>query len=1133
MENLNRLLSHYAEDARVQQLDRLLENREPQRIILREMPGALDSFVLAGMFLSGRRHHAVVAYDKEAAAYLFNTLTNLLPQSPVYFLPDSFKRPLQLDAFSSDNTLLRTEVANQLMRTGHRGAIVITYPEAIFEKIVSPEQLASRRIAISADEVLDVDDLIRQLIDFGFERTDFVYEPGQFSVRGGIIDIFTYGNEWPYRIELYDIEVESIRTFDPLTQLSQRNVQHLAIIPNLFSEADTVEKVNLLSVLPQDTALWIHDLEQMVDRVQICFEKFQAVGLASIDQDDQALLRYFRERPYLATHEIVDGVQNFHLLMQRSGFLPTHQEVNFHATPQPSFNRNFDLLVKNFIENDRRKLTTYLFTDNTKQIERFYQIFSDLGAKVSYHPIPVSIHAGFVDTVAGVACYTDHQIFQRFHRYRLRKGFTQEQAIQLRMLRELQPGDFVTHIDHGVGKYSGLEKIEINGHVQESVRLVYKNNDLLYVSINSLHKISRYIGKDGTPPVLNKLGSDTWSNLKRKTKKKIKDIAGELIKLYAERKRSPGFSFPPDGYLQNELEASFIYEDTPDQLKATQDVKEDMMREFPMDRLICGDVGFGKTEVAVRAAFKAVTGGKQAAILVPTTILALQHFNTFKGRLGEFGVDVEYVNRFKTTAERKKIFELLKEGKIDIIIGTHGLLSKDIGFKDLGILIVDEEQKFGVAAKEKLRRLKVNVDTLTLTATPIPRTLQFSLLGARDLSIIRTPPPNRQPIHTERRVFDDHLIKDAIHYEVHRGGQVFFVHNRVKSLPDILVMLQKLCPDVSFAMAHGQMEAHKLEEALLDFIDQKTDVLLTTNIIESGLDIPNANTIIINNAHQFGLSDLHQLRGRVGRSNQKAYCYLFAPPLSILTPEARKRLQTLEEFSDLGSGFDIAMRDLDIRGAGNLLGGEQSGFISDIGYDTYQKILEEALQELKETEYRDLFEEDLSKQRSFVRDVQIETDVEMLIPDEYVSNIAERLRLYTELDEIETEEGVVEFQRQLIDRFGKMPHIVTELFEGLRLRWNCKVMGIDRVILKNGKLRCFFLQNAQSVFYESEFFKNFLSFMATQGKKHDLILKQSGTNLILIKEHVKTLAKARTILQKITNALEGTKTETTVQPEAV
>ena len=647
------------------------------------------------------------------------------------------------------------------------------------------------------------------------------------------------------------------------------------------------------------------------------------------------------------------------------------------------------------------------------------------------------------------------------------------------------------------------------------MRLIYKNNDILYVSINSLHKITKYVGKEGTAPKLDKLGSDTWKNLKARTKKKVKDIATELIKLYAKRKASKGFAFPPDGYLQNELEASFIYEDTPDQLKSTNDVKEDMMKAHPMDRLICGDVGFGKTEVAVRGAFKAVVGGKQVAVLVPTTILALQHYRTFKERLEEFGVSVDYVNRFRTTAQRNQIFKQLKEGELDVIIGTHALLSKQIGFKDLGLLIIDEEQKFGVAAKEKLRNLKVNVDTLTLTATPIPRTLQFSLMAARDLSIIRTPPPNRQPIHTEVRIFSDEIIREAIYYEVNRGGQVFFVHNRVKSLADIAAMVQRMCPDVEVAVAHGQMDSDKLEKTLVEFIDGRHDVLVCTNIIETGLDIPNANTIIINNAHQFGMSDLHQLRGRVGRSNQKAFCYLFSPPLSTLTTEARKRLKTLEEFSDLGSGFNIAMRDMDIRGAGNLLGAEQSGFIADIGYETYQKILEEAIRELKETEFKELFREELEKNPQFVRDVQIDTDSEMLIPDEYVSSIQERLSLYTELDGIETEEELAQFEERMRDRFGKLPIQVKELFEGLRLRWVCKALGFERIILKNNKLRCYFVENPQSAFFESALFNNIIQLISTQGNKQGLSFKQSHKHFILVKDGVKGLRGAHEVLQRI------------------
>jgi transcription-repair coupling factor (superfamily II helicase) len=681
------------------------------------------------------------------------------------------------------------------------------------------------------------------------------------------------------------------------------------------------------------------------------------------------------------------------------------------------------------------------------------------------------------------------------------------------MLKELRPGDYVTHIDHGIGKYSGLEKLNINGHEQESVRLLYLNNDVLYVGINSLHKISRFIGKDGSKPKLSKIGGDAWKNLRRKTKQKIKDIAKELIKLYAQRKASKGFAFPEDGYMQNELEASFIYEDTPDQYEASKAVKLDMQKDYPMDRLICGDVGFGKTEVAVRAAFKAVLGGKQVAILVPTTILALQHYKTFKSRLDQFGVEVDYINRFRSTKEKRIIFEKLKEGKVDLLIGTHSILGKDVQFKDLGLLVIDEEQKFGVAAKEKLRHFKINVDTITLTATPIPRTLQFSLMAARDLSLIKTAPPNRQAIHTERRVFNHDIIKESIYYEYTRGGQVFFVHNKVKTIPEITALIKKLCPDLEIAMAHGQMDSKALEKTLIEFIDGKYDVLVSTNIIETGLDIPNANTMIINNAHQFGLSDLHQLRGRVGRSNKKAYCYLFSPPSSVITSEARKRLKTIEEFSDLGSGFHIAMRDLDIRGAGNLLGGEQSGFISDIGYETYQKILEEAIFELKETEFKELFKEEKEEKKNFVSEVEIDTDIEMLIPDEYINIIQDRLSIYTEMGNIEKEEELLALIDKLKDKFGKIPYQVEELFNGIRLRWICKEMGIERLSLKSRKLRCYFVSNPQSSFYETSFFKNFIQYISTKGQEKGLSLKQSKKNLILIKDKINNLKACRSVLE--------------------
>ena len=790
--------------------------------------------------------------------------------------------------------------------------------------------------------------------------------------------------------------------------------------------------------------------------------------------------------------------------------------IPFHVQPQPSFNKNFDLLLRALHQWKASGYDIYICSENPKQFDRLKAIFRDLKANIEWLPVETAIHEGFIDEDLKVAVLTDHQIFQRYHQYKLRQGFTKEQALNVRLLRELSPGDFVTHIDHGIGKFSGLQKIEIGGQVQEAVRLVFKNNDLLYVSIHSLHKISKYMGQEGQAPMLSKLGSDSWKQLKARTKKKIKDIAAELIKLYAKRRAARGHAFPPDGYLQNELEASFLYEDTPDQFKSTNDVKADMEKAYPMDRLICGDVGFGKTEVAIRAAFKAACDGKQVAILVPTTILALQHWKTFSERLKEFPVTVDYINRFRSAKEKKDILEKLKKGQIDIVIGTHALLGKEIGFKDLGLLIVDEEQKFGVASKEKLRGLKVNVDTLTLTATPIPRTLQFSLMAARDLSVIRTPPPNRQPIHTEIRVYDDDLIRDAVYAEVNRGGQVFFVHNRVADLPKLVETLKRLCPDLDVAMAHGQMDAEHLEKVLVDFIDRRFDVLACTNIIETGIDNPHANTIIINRADMYGLSDLHQLRGRVGRSNAKAFCYLFAPPMSVLTQEARKRLRTIEEFSDLGSGFAVAMRDLDIRGAGNLLGGEQSGFIADIGFETYQKILDEAIQELKETDFKDLFQEEIAQKGTYVRDVTIETDVEMLIPDEYVSNTQERLNLYTALNEIETEEGIAAFAQQLKDRFGeKLPKPVETLFEALRLQWLCKKIGFERLSLKNGKLRCYFPSDPQSSYYATAHFKKIMAFVEQKGRIMGITLKQTNRELIFIMEEIKGLKGAKGALEQV------------------
>jgi len=1111
--NILRLLETYRDDARTAQILEHFDTETPTRLFLPGMIGAQACFVLTGAYLNDNRNMMLIASDKEEAAYLQNNLSGMLESKTILFFPDSFKKPASFEEINKNNVLMRAETVNKLI-SHQSGNIIVTYPEALFEKVVAPKVLNKSKIEVTLNEKLDVDFLMELLFEHHFERVDFVYEPGQFSIRGGIVDVFSFGNDQPYRIELFDDEVESIRTFDVHDQLSIKNIAKVVIIPNIQSHFDKKDKRPLLDILPSDTAIWVVDVEVLIERIQTCFEKASELAEnlepLELEEDEKEFLN---NRTFILPKDIMSKLLDFTTieLGQRSYFDKEKIQIPYDTSPQPSFNKNFDLLIKSLQDNTKAKFENYIFSGNKRQFNRFYAIFEDLKAKVEFHPINIPINEGFIDNTLKVSCYTDHQIFERYHKFKIRKGYDKGSALNMKMLRELKPGDFVTHIDHGIGRYSGLEKLNINGHIQESVRMVYRDNDLLYISINSLHKITKFVGKEGKPPKLSKIGSDSWANLKRKTKKKVKDIAEELIKLYAARRASKGHAFPEDGYLQNELEASFIYEDTPDQEKATADVKRDMQREFPMDRLICGDVGFGKTEIAIRAAFKAVVDGKQVAVLVPTTILALQHYHTFKDRLGEFGVDVDYINRFRTAKQKREIIEKLKEGKIDLVIGTHAILSKKMGFKDLGLLIIDEEQKFGVAAKEKLRNLKVNVDTLTLTATPIPRTLQFSLMAARDLSVINTPPPNRQPIQTEVRTFKPEVIKEAIYYEIYRGGQVFFIHNRVKDLPSIVHMVRQMCPDIDIAMAHGQMESKELESTLIDFIDGKYDVLCSTNIIETGLDIPNANTIIINNAHHFGLSDLHQLRGRVGRSNKKAFAYLFSPPTSTLTDDARKRLKTIIEFSALGSGLNIAMRDLDIRGAGNLLGGEQSGFITDIGYETYQKILDEAIQELKETKFKDLFKEDLEREKRYVRDVQLETDLEMLIPDEYVGNFQERLNLYQELDNVKDEEALAKFSKQMSDRFGKIPWQVSELFDALRLRWLCKELGFERLILKSRKLRCYFIRNEESPYFESDLFHCILQYVPTKGDRH-LSFKKSNTHFILVRDDVSTLKVALKVL---------------------
>lgn len=1102
-------------------MDRSHDQDGHARILVSGFTGSSASMMYAANHTAQAAHMLLITPDHESAAYLYNDLRQLCSDDDVHLLLDSFKRPGSYDRYDATHALARTEIINQVTLSA-TPYVIVTYPEALMEMAVSAQLLADHRIRVTVGEQLDVDTLIEILLEYGFNRTDFVYEPGQFSIRGDIIDIFSYGSEYPYRIELFDEEVEQIRLFHPMDQRSIKKISSMGIVPDVNKNFSSIQKSSFLQSMDEDTMVVLTDFTHTIERWNTAHEKMtQAARTARVMEDiEPAALAILEQDAILSSAEFIEELGNFDLAFMKDPHLDVRwtSTLTWTTRPQPEFNKQFELLIEDMTKNQEAGYEIYLFAESPKQIERFYAIFEDLRAGISFIAMNLSLTAGFIDDQLKVACYTDHQIIKRFHRYRLKRGYSRTESINLRMLRELRPGDYVTHIDHGVGQFSGLEKIEIGGHVQESVRLIYQNKDLLYVSINSLHKIAKYSGEEGKIPKLSKLGSDTWNKTKAKAKKKVKDIAGELIKLYAKRKASDGFAFPPDGYMQNELEASFIYEDTPDQVQATMEIKDDMMATAPMDRLICGDVGFGKTELAVRAAFKAVLGGKQVAILVPTTILALQHYRTFRDRLAEFGVRIDYLNRFRTTKETTEIIKKLDEGSIDLIIGTHGLLNKKIKFKDLGLLVIDEEQKFGVAAKEKLRKLKINVDTLTMTATPIPRTLQFSLMSARDMSILRTAPPNRQPIYTEVRLMQEDLIRDAIEFEVNRGGQVFFVHNRIKSLADIQVMLEKICPDISIRVAHGQMDPEKLESTLVDFIDGEFDVLLSTNIIETGLDIPNVNTIIINNAHQFGMSDLHQLRGRVGRSNRKAYCYLFAPPMSTLTTEARKRLRTLEDFSDLGSGFHIAMRDLDIRGAGNLLGAEQSGFISDIGYETYQKILQEAISELKESEFKEIFQAELEAKGEFVHDVVIDLDSEIYIPDTYIANVQERLNIYTQIDHMTSDQEIAVFREMLEDRFGTVPQEVDRLFDGLRMRWLAKKLGICRIILKNHKLRLYFVENAQSIYYESRQFHSLMNLVATRGQELGLSIKERHNRLYLVKDDVQNEAEVITICEQLMDA---------------
>jgi transcription-repair coupling factor (superfamily II helicase) len=1101
-------------------------SKEKYHFQISNLVGSSLSFIISESFKTTNKPFLIILNDKEEAAYYLNDLEQLLPEKDVFFYPGSYRRPYQVEETDNANILLRSEVLNRI-NSRKSPAIIITYPDALFEQVVTKAELNRNTLKIGLNDQLTLDFVNEVLFEYNFNKVDFVSEPGEFSVRGGIIDVFSFANDEPFRIEFFGDEIESIRTFDVETQLSTNKLNKISIMPNVENKALTEKRESFLSYISSKTIVFTKNMDFLADRLDSFYNKAEE-AYAELN----SILNHAKPNALFCDGNLIKKqLQNFTLVeilnhrkhkedvdSQKKMLNQVHQnEVFFNTKPQPSFNKNFELLIKNFQENTENGFKNYLFCDSQKQAERFHDIFNDVAEEIEYKTIVFPIYQGFIDVENKLACYTDHQIFERYHKFRLKNGYAKKQALTLKELTSLGIGDYVTHIDHGIGKFGGLQKIDVDGKKQEAIKLIYGDRDILYISIHSLHKISKYSGKDGKPPKLYKLGSGAWKKLKQKTKSRIKHIAYNLIELYAKRKMQKGFLYNPDSYLQNELEASFMYQDTPDQFTATQDVKTDMEKETPMDRLVCGDVGFGKTEIAIRAAFKAVDNGKQVAVLVPTTILAFQHFKTFSERLKDFPVTVDYLNRFRTAKQRKGVLEGLASGAIDIVIGTHQLTNATIKYKDLGLLIVDEEQKFGVAVKDKLKTIKENVDTLTLTATPIPRTLQFSLMAARDLSVISTPPPNRHPIESNVIRFNQEVIRDAIRYEIQRGGQVFFIHNRIENIKEVAGLLQRLLPDAKIGIGHGQMDGKKLEQLMLSFINNEFDVLVSTTIVESGLDVPNANTIFINNANNFGLSDLHQMRGRVGRSNKKAFCYFITPPYHSMTDEARKRIQAIELFTELGSGINIAMKDLEIRGAGDLLGGEQSGFINDIGFETYQKILNETIEELKENEFKDLYKSVSDKPKEFVKEIHIDTDFEILFPDDYINIISERLSLYNQLSTLKKEEELQKFEIELIDRFGEIPVQVEDLLNSVRIKWLAKNLGIERLILKKSKMIGYFIANQESEFYQSQKFTQVLQFVQQNTAICTMKEKETknGLRLLLTFNQVNSINKALALLQKI------------------
>ncbi|PAM92337.1 transcription-repair coupling factor [Flavobacterium sp. IR1] len=1095
----------------------LLENKQV-KMHLSGLLGSAVSFIIRAVFKKAELPFLVILDNKEEAAYYLNDLEQMIGEQDVLFYPGSFRRPYQIEETDNANVLLRAEVLNRI-NSRKKPAIIVTYPEALFEKVVTRRELDKNTLKVALNDKISIDFINEVLFEYEFKRVDFITEPGEFSVRGGIVDVFSFSNDHPYRIEFFGNEVDSIRSFDVETQLSVETHKKITIIPNVENKIFQENRESFLDYIAEKTVIFIQNTDGLFSQLDKQFARAEE----AFEKLSKEIKHAEPEKLFLNQAAFIKRALDFSIVEWASKpIFKTSARYEFHIQPQPSFNKQFDLLLNNLSENHFNGYVNYLFCSNETQAKRFHDIFESLdeanseNIRKQYNTVVLPLYQGFIDEENQITAYTDHQIFERYHKFNIKNGYSKKQNITLKELTALSVGDYVTHIDHGIGKFGGLQKIQVEGKTQEAIKLVYADNDIVYVSIHSLHKISKYNGKDGTPPKIYKLGSNAWKILKQKTKARVKHIAFNLIQLYAKRRLEKGFQFAPDSYLQNELESSFIYEDTPDQTKSTQEVKADMESDRPMDRLVCGDVGFGKTEVAIRAAFKAVDNSKQVAILVPTTILAYQHYRTFTERLKDMPVNIGYLNRFRTAKQKTQTLKDLAEGKLDIVIGTHQLVNKNVVFKDLGLLIVDEEQKFGVNVKDKLKTIAANVDTLTLTATPIPRTLQFSLMAARDLSVITTPPPNRYPIETNVVGFNEEIIRDAISYEIQRNGQVFFINNRIENIKEVAGMIQRLVPNARVGIGHGQMDGAKLEELMLGFMNGDFDVLVATTIIESGLDVPNANTIFINNANNFGLSDLHQMRGRVGRSNKKAFCYFICPPYSSMTEDARKRIQALEQFSELGSGFNIAMKDLEIRGAGDLLGGEQSGFINEIGFDTYQKIMNEAIDELKENEFKDLYpEENNIDTKEYVKDIQIDADFELLFPDEYINNVSERLVLYNELGAIKDEAGLQEFERKLIDRFGPLPKQATALLNSIRIKWIATKVGIEKLVLKQGKMIGYFVSDQQSDYYQSVKFRNVLQFVQKQSTLCKMKEKQTvnGLRLLLTFENVKSIKRALELME--------------------